>query len=667
MVRTREKLEPVKDQPQQQTMERSKNLKVSKINRRSILCFVLTLAIAGILLVPVATVSGAYPPATFTQEWPLQLVGASTADVTQAQFEAMAAAHPASYTDNVGNVWDGVAMWRLVALVDDIDPATFNSAADNVCTVKETACDNYTSSWSGSILVSSTSSDNYAMVANRYNGNPLPLANPGNSGKPWYPLRAVGSGIGGVGGGKTVGGVIKIELVNLPVTTVSVSPASQTLANGASFTVDLAIDTNQQSRGWQANVAFDATKMQCTGVTEGNFLSAYATANGGGTLSVGAATIDNTGGLITIPGYAITGAGTGGPTGTGTLCTLAFTATTGVAGIATISPSAVVISDASANAVPGVVVVVGQVAVSYTITASASAGGTISPSGSVLLDNGADQSFTITPDTGYAIGVLTVDGSAVTTASSFTFTNVTANHTISASFVANTLTTVVSSANPSVYSQSVTFTATVSAVPPGAGTPTGTLQFQLDGSDFGSAVALVSGSATSSATATLSAGDYTVTAVYVADANFNTSTGALDLTVSQASTSLSVDSATGKHGGTVDVSATLTSGGLALSGQTVVFTLNGTSVGSATTNSSGVATLTGVSIASMNAGTHAGAIGATFAGDTNYSTSSGSADLTVSKAGTAWGAIVGGIIAAIVVVGIGAWLVVRRSHKKAKG
>jgi len=260
-----------------------------------------------------------------------------------------------------------------------------------------------------------------------------------------------------------------------------------------------------------------------------------------------------------------------------------------------------------------------------------------------------------------------VDGSAATPASPFTFTNVTANHTVSVSFVAYTVTTVVSSANPSVYGQSVTFTATASAVAPGAGTPTGTVQFQIDSSDFGSAVALVSGSANSAPITTLSAGDYTVTAVYVADANFNTSTGTLDLTVSQASTSLSVGSATGKHGGTVDLSATLTSGGLALSGQTVVFTLNGTSAGSAATNSSGVATLTGVSIASIGAGTHAGAIGATFAGDTNYSASSGSADLTVSKAGTAWGAIVGGIIAAIVVVGIGAWLVVRRSHKKAKG
>ena len=108
-----------------------------------------------------------------------------------------------------------------------------------------------------------------------------------------------------------------------------------------SFTVDLAIDTDTASRGWQANVGFDAAKMHCTGITEGGFLKDYAIANGGGTVSGGAATIDNTGGLVTIPGYAITGAGTNGPTGTGTLCTLAFTAKAAVNAFASVTPSPV--------------------------------------------------------------------------------------------------------------------------------------------------------------------------------------------------------------------------------------------------------------------------------------------------------------------------------------
>jgi len=76
----------------------------------------------------------------------------------------------------------------------------------------------------------------------------------------------------------------------------------------------------------------------------------------------------------------------------------------------------------------------------YTITASAGAGGTIWPSGSVLVSEGSSQTFTITPQTGYSIASLTVDGSAVEIVSSYTFTNVTSDHTISATFSINTYT-----------------------------------------------------------------------------------------------------------------------------------------------------------------------------------------------------------------------------------
>jgi hypothetical protein len=72
--------------------------------------------------------------------------------------------------------------------------------------------------------------------------------------------------------------------------------------------------------------------------------------------------------------------------------------------------------------------------VQYTITASAAAGGTISPSGSVLVNGGASQTFTITPNSGYQIGAVTVDGSNRGAVTTFTFTSVTANHTISATF-----------------------------------------------------------------------------------------------------------------------------------------------------------------------------------------------------------------------------------------
>ena len=73
-------------------------------------------------------------------------------------------------------------------------------------------------------------------------------------------------------------------------------------------------------------------------------------------------------------------------------------------------------------------------AVTHTITATAGAGGSISPSGSVTVADNDSQTFTITPDSGYEIDTLTVDNVDVTATTSYTFTNVTADHTISVTF-----------------------------------------------------------------------------------------------------------------------------------------------------------------------------------------------------------------------------------------
>lgn len=75
----------------------------------------------------------------------------------------------------------------------------------------------------------------------------------------------------------------------------------------------------------------------------------------------------------------------------------------------------------------------------FTITATAGANGSISPSGAVNVVSGSNQSFTITPNANFRIDVLTVDGNAVAATSPYTFTAVDANHTIAASFAQNTL------------------------------------------------------------------------------------------------------------------------------------------------------------------------------------------------------------------------------------
>jgi Bacterial Ig-like domain (group 3) len=103
---------------------------------------------------------------------------------------------------------------------------------------------------------------------------------------------------------------------------------------------------------------------------------------------------------------------------------------------------------------------------------------------------------------------------------------------------------------------------------------------------------------------------------------------------SSAATSLAVSPVSGTYGGTVNLSATLTSNGDPVSAESVAFSLNGTSVGSAPTNASGVATLNGVSVAGIIPGSYPTGVGATFAGDSNYTTASGTAALTVDQADT---------------------------------
>jgi len=71
----------------------------------------------------------------------------------------------------------------------------------------------------------------------------------------------------------------------------------------------------------------------------------------------------------------------------------------------------------------------------FTISASAGYGGSISPSGNTSVIEGGSQSFAVTPNKGFKIEGVIVDGVSVGDVSSYTFYNVTAAHSISASFV----------------------------------------------------------------------------------------------------------------------------------------------------------------------------------------------------------------------------------------
>lgn len=74
----------------------------------------------------------------------------------------------------------------------------------------------------------------------------------------------------------------------------------------------------------------------------------------------------------------------------------------------------------------------------YTIKATAGAGGSISLSGNVSVREGGDQTFTITPDKGYAVANVKIDGKSIGAVKSYTFENVSSPHTIEAIFVKGT-------------------------------------------------------------------------------------------------------------------------------------------------------------------------------------------------------------------------------------
>ena len=100
--------------------------------------------------------------------------------------------------------------------------------------------------------------------------------------------------------------------------------------------------------------------------------------------------------------------------------------------------------------------------ISYIITSSVGANGSISPIGSIAVPSGGSQSFTITPDSNYQIGTVTVDGQSVSAISPYTFSNVVASHTISATFsLSNQVPSIIDATSSSVTATTATLGANV--------------------------------------------------------------------------------------------------------------------------------------------------------------------------------------------------------------
>ena len=275
--------------------------------------------------------------------------------------------------------------------------------------------------------------------------------------------------------------------------------------------------------------------------------------------------------------------------------------------------------------------------VTFTATVVQGSGSTI-PTGNVTFTNGATTLGTATLDSAgkatLSTSTLAVGGPYTITASygasgSFTASSGTINQTVNK---ATTTSTVSATPNPSVYGQSVTFTATVSAVAPGVGNPGGTVNF-FDGSTNLGSGTITAGVATLS-TSSLSIGARTITVQYNGDGNFNGSTSsAITQTVNKATTSTLLTSGLNPStfGQSVTFTATVSvvSPGVGTPAGTVNFFNGATLLGSGTL-SANEATFT---TSSITAGTNG--IYAMYVGDTNF-TSSTSNNLSqiVNKAST---------------------------------
>ncbi|HYM12457.1 MAG TPA: Ig-like domain repeat protein [Bryobacterales bacterium] len=207
---------------------------------------------------------------------------------------------------------------------------------------------------------------------------------------------------------------------------------------------------------------------------------------------------------------------------------------------------------------------------------------------------------------------------------------------------ASTSTTILANPTSSVFGQQVTLTATVSAVAPGSGTPTGSVQFFDGGTLLGSGTLNAMNPDTASFNvSTLSLGAHSnITAHYVGDTNFGASTSALpaSVTVGQASTStaLLANPTSAAFGQTVTLTATVTvtaPGSDAPTGM-VQFFDGGTSLGTGTLNA-GHPDTASLNVSSLSLGTHSN-LTAKYVGDADFSGStSAPASVTIGQGSTA--------------------------------
>jgi hypothetical protein len=436
--------------------------------------------------------------AKFNTPWILQLSGYSNKELTQSEFEAMSVIDPRSYTDGQGT-WNGTALYNILGLVDDADPATFNTTLAGYYQVKLTAIDGFSTTFSFTSPL--PDAGNY-IVADKKNGEIAPVQS-GNSNNPGYPLRFTGAA-----SPKKTGGLCKIELLNIPYTITASSDAYGAavanpviVASGGNSTVTFAPSTEGFGLKSVTDNGSDVTSQVAF------------SSNGGGTYTLSNVVANHTIAATFSTLYVTVKAGTQSyavsnaqffsmPTWNFTTSLSDIYVWDGVPVhhlvdlVSTVNPENYSIRALSSD--PGYISLVGPATnpsiaiddnhaiilaktrrcevtpsknkdysihatlasngfistsafnqnivtleVVYTIAASTGSHGAVTAvtplytkDGLIAVSYDGSQSFNISPAAGYYIEDVLVDGVSAGIVTSYTFTNVTANHTISAAFTA---------------------------------------------------------------------------------------------------------------------------------------------------------------------------------------------------------------------------------------
>jgi autotransporter-associated beta strand protein len=424
------------------------------------------------------------------------------------------------------------------------------------------------------------------------------------------------SGAVAAGSATTLGGIGTVGSITTTQATVSpgdggpgllTDTGSLTFGSGSNYNVTLS-GTTAGSQYSQLQVA---GPISLSGATLNVTLGSGFTPTGGSQFTIihntGSSPISGTftnlpqGAKVTVGGHTFTISYTGGAGNDVVLSTVIQTMTT-----VSFQPAAPVFGE--------------SVALSATVTPATTGFGT--PTGSVDFKNGSTNLGMAKVG---STGVATLDTSSLPVA----LNSITAVYSGDTAFAgststamtvtvvqASTTTTLTSSLNPSAAGEPVTLTATVAAVSPGAGTPTGSVEFFSGSTDVGAGT-LTNGIATLR-TSGLPVGTDALKANYSSDTNFKASSGTASQKVNSGTVTVTVTvSNPNPFGGqavTLTAVVSITSGAGTPTGIVTFFDSDGTNLGSSAL-SNNTATL---SVSTLPVGKQS--ITAVYSGDTNFQT-----------------------------------------------